>query len=54
MFLEISEKERDYLVRVMDHFVATNSGLHEEVIADVMMIYWRLHRSKHENPANDS
>ena len=54
MYFEISEKERDYLLRVMDHFVATNSGLHEEVVADIMMMYWRLHKSRHESAANDS
>ena len=54
MLFEISEKERDYLLRVMDHFVATNPGLHEEVVADVMMMYWRLHRSKKEISPNES
>ena len=54
MYLEISDEERDYLLRVIDHFVSTNPHLHQEVVADVMMIYWRLHRSKHENLANDS
>ena len=54
MYFEISKKERDYLLRVMDHFVATNPGLHEEVTADIMMMYWRLHRSKAEIQDNDS
>jgi len=54
MYFEITETERDYLLRVMDHFVATNSELHKEVISDIMMIYWRLHRSKAENTVNDS
>tara|TARA_A200000159_G_scaffold164552_2_gene194686 strand:- start:47 stop:211 length:165 start_codon:yes stop_codon:yes gene_type:complete len=54
MYFEITEKERDYLLRVMDHFVTTNSHLHQEVIAEIMMMYWRLHRSKSESAANDS
>jgi hypothetical protein len=54
MHFEITETERDYLLRVMDHFVATNSGLEKDVIADVMMMYWRLHKSKHEKTVNDS
>ena len=54
LYLEISNEERDYLLRVIDHFVSTNSHLHQDVVADVMMIYWRLHRSKHEGIDNES
>lgn len=54
MHFEITETERDYLLRVMDHFTATNSGLHQDIIADIMMIYWRLHKTKAENTVDDS
>jgi hypothetical protein len=55
MYFEITETERDYLLRVMDNFVAAeHPGLKKDVIADIMMMYWRLHKSKYENTDNDS
>lgn len=54
MYFEVTDKERDYLLKIIDHFVTSNSHLEKEVIADVMMMYWRLHRSRDETSTSGS
>ena len=54
MHLEITEKEADHLLRVIEFFADHNSESNKEELGEVMVMYWRLHRSRQQNTANDS
>ena len=53
MYLEISEKEIDQLLSVIEFYSEHNSEVDKEALGEIMITYWRLHRSKHETSTSE-
>lgn len=54
LLFEVSRKEADYLLEVIEFFSEHNSDVDKESLGEIMIMYWRLHRSKHQNMDNIS
>jgi len=48
MLIKFSEKEINHLLRVIEFFSDCNSDIDKEILGEIMIIYWRIHRMKTE------
>ena len=46
LYFEVSRKEADYLLEVIEFFSENKSDLDKESLGEIMLMYWRLHRSR--------
>ena len=54
LFFEVSPKEADYLLEVIEFFSENKSNLDKEALGEIMVMYWRIHRSKQETMNSNS